>query len=513
MKKIFHIFPLAISLLAFSCNEPSPEVPVQKQKSIVIIYENDVHCALEGYPKFAAYRDAIRDADTSYVLTVSCGDFIQGGMAGVLSKGEYPIDMMNSVGYDAVTIGNHELDYRLPRMMELLAKLNAPVVNVNLSDADGKRLFQPYVIKQCGDRKVAFVGGLSPNTEYKEFYAFFDKDGNRLLSVNEDTLIADVQKAVDDARAQGADYVIFLSHVGDDEGNVNSIQIARSTTGIDVVLDAHTHYAYYQEYLFNKAGEKVYFSQAGTEFNYLGKLVITPDGKPYTRLVPLKSYLSSSAKVKATLDSVNVLIDRTASAVVGHCEKTLGITDNGGRRISRNHECPVGNLIADALRSVAGAQMGFVNGGGIRAEIKQGDVKFSDLVNACPFGNQVCLAKCKGSGIAAMLARCAVAYPNENGSFLQVSGVRFKIDAGHGNRIANLMVEGADGQFRAIDPDAEYTVGTTDYVLEDNKDVLGSVDILEGNLMLDYEALIKYVSDTLGGVISSDYAELKGRIN
>ena len=513
MKYLFHVFPLLVFLMVCSCHEPSPEVPIQKQKSIVIIYENDVHCALEGYPKFAAYRDAIRDADTSYVLTVSCGDFTQGASAGILSSGEYPVDVMNSVGYDVVTIGNHELDYKLPRMMELLSKLNAPVVNVNLSDAAGKRLFEPYIIKQCGDRKVAFVGALAPNTEEKEFYAFTDSDGKRILSINEETLIADVQKAVDDARAHGADYVVLLSHLGEVGAEITSIKVAQQTSGIDVVLDGHTHNAFVQQYVLNKNGEKVVFSQTGSKFFFIGKLVITPDGKPYTRLIPTDEYLVTSPKVKATIDSVNVLIDGITSSVVGHCEKTLSMYDADGSRIARNHECPVGNFAADAVRSVAGASIGLVNGGGLRADIKSGEIKYSNLVDVVPFGNAVCLVRCKGRDIAAMLARGVAKYPAENGAFLQVSGLRFTLDSAQGNRIADLEVEGTDGSFSAIDPDAEYTVATTDFVLDDNKDVLVSLDILDDCLMLDYEALVKYVFDTLGGVISADYAELKGRIN
>ena len=101
----------ASSLVGVSCSDDDTAVsPAPKEKSIVILYENDVHCGIAGYTKLAGLRDAILAADTAYVGIVSSGDFLQGGTSGALSKGQYIIDIMRNVGYDAVTIGNHEFD-------------------------------------------------------------------------------------------------------------------------------------------------------------------------------------------------------------------------------------------------------------------------------------------------------------------------------------------------------------------------------------------------------------------
>ena len=82
--------------------------------------------------KMRGLRDAIMRADTSYVALVSAGDFLQGDLAGALSTGRYIVDIMKNMGYDAVTLGNHEFDYGMPRMQELLPIIGTNVVCANL---------------------------------------------------------------------------------------------------------------------------------------------------------------------------------------------------------------------------------------------------------------------------------------------------------------------------------------------------------------------------------------------
>ena len=121
MKSIFHYSLLAAGLISAAtltgCKSSSKatKAPTQKtvvkkvqDKGLVILYENDVHCGIDGYAKLAGLRDAI--ADTAYVAVVSSGDYLQGGTIGAISKGEYIVDIMKSVGYDCVTLGNHEFE-------------------------------------------------------------------------------------------------------------------------------------------------------------------------------------------------------------------------------------------------------------------------------------------------------------------------------------------------------------------------------------------------------------------
>ena len=115
-------------------------------RSIVILYENDVHCAIDGYKNMQGLYNAIRQADTCDVAMVSCGDFLQGALAGALSQGKYVTDIMRVMSYDALTLGNHEFDYGVPRMMELLNELQKPVTSVNFYRTGAENaVYQPYV--------------------------------------------------------------------------------------------------------------------------------------------------------------------------------------------------------------------------------------------------------------------------------------------------------------------------------------------------------------------------------
>ena len=88
------------------------------EKSIVILYENDVHCGIDGYTKMAGLRDAINSSDTAYAAVVCAGDFLQGNTTGAISKGQYIADIMRLMDYHALTLGNHEFDYGVPRMRQ-----------------------------------------------------------------------------------------------------------------------------------------------------------------------------------------------------------------------------------------------------------------------------------------------------------------------------------------------------------------------------------------------------------
>jgi 2',3'-cyclic-nucleotide 2'-phosphodiesterase (5'-nucleotidase family) len=148
MKIYFKLFLIsALTLLFAACSHSDDENLISSQKSIVILYENDVHCNIQGYQKLAGLRDAIANSDTAYAGIVSCGDYLNGGVVGAASKGQYIVDIMRNMCYDAITIGNHEFDFGLQRMKELLKNVNAPVVCANLFDyGETTPFFAPYVV-------------------------------------------------------------------------------------------------------------------------------------------------------------------------------------------------------------------------------------------------------------------------------------------------------------------------------------------------------------------------------
>ena len=183
-----------------------------------------------------------KQAQTPYVTTVSCGDFVQGEVIGVLSRGESMVEIMNQVGYDYVIPGNHEFDFGMQHHHTLMDMLDAKVVCANLMDLQsGKPVHAPYDIARYGNVKVAFVGLATPATVTSVSpKTFLNSRGEKIYSFSEENFYETVQQSVDNARDEGAHYVIALSHLGDPPygENPTSISLISNTKGIDAVLAA-----------------------------------------------------------------------------------------------------------------------------------------------------------------------------------------------------------------------------------------------------------------------------------
>ncbi len=269
--------------------------------TVVILYENDVHCAVEGYSKLAAMKKELSETYTN-VGVVSVGDFVQGGTLGAVSKGEYIVNLMNKVGYDAIALGNHEFDYQLPRLNELNAMSNTKFISCNFQKiGEDKSYFDPYTIVSYGNVDVAYIAITTPETINSSSPAQFKNDkGELMYTFNESKLYDIVQTNINAAETAGADYVIALSHIGYDEsGNLADItDVIENTDGFDVVLDAHSHSVIEEKVIKDKSGDDVLLTSTGTKFEYIGKLTIK-NGAFDTELVEVESYtnLYCSGKV------------------------------------------------------------------------------------------------------------------------------------------------------------------------------------------------------------------------
>lgn len=488
-------------------------------KSIVILYDNDVHCAIQSYQKLAGLRDAI--ADTAYVSVVSSGDFIQGGTVGAISHGQYVIDIMKQVGYDAVTLGNHEFDYGVPRMKELLCQLGSPITCVNFLDMKRNCVYAPYVIKQFGEKRIAYIGAVTPTTLYTEEYAFFDEKGKQVYELAEKDTYQMVQSAVDEVRKQNVDYVVVLSHLGElpNNQNVDSHGLIQNTTGIDVVLDGHSHSVIPTEAVLNKDGKPVLITQTGTRFANIGKLVIMPDGKKSTQLIPIKDIANINEKVRQSTDSILALSKTKTSRIVCHSDVTLRILDDKGNQAVRYGETNAGDIVCDAFRTITGADIAITNGGGIRNEVKEGQVTNGDIIAMLPYDNYVMLIDITGQELTDVLAACIQYYPIENGDFPQVSGIKFTVDSSEkdlSKRIVDLMILNKETkEYEPIDLQKTYSLATIDYCITGGglQGKLKKNKVTRPAILIYSECLIKYITEHLNSHIGKEYAEPQGRIS
>ncbi len=503
------------SMALFSCSSVK-NLSGKKGRSLVVLYDNDVHCGVDGYAKMAGLRNAI--ADTAYVAVVSCGDYLQGGTVGAISEGKYVVDIMRHVGYDAVTLGNHEFDYKTPRMFNLLSYLGAPVTSVNLrSVSTGEFCFAPYIIKEMGRKKVAFVGATTPTTMQTEAYAFFDENDKQLFDLCAADVYRLVQNAVDKARAEGADYVIVLSHLGEDknEMNVDSHGLIRNTTGIDVVLDGHTHSVIPSDTVHNKQGHPVAISQTGTKFANIGKLVIKADGHKSLRLVPASEVTKADPLVAHVTDSINALVEKETNIKVCDSEVKLVILDANGDQEVRKGETNAGDLVADSHKAMANADIAMVNGGGIRCDLPAGELTYGDIISMLPYDNSLCTVEVTGAQLVELLSACTKFVPEENGDFPQVSGIKFTIDMSGGTGVNDVMVQNKQtGEYEPIDLGRTYVLATIEYCVVGG----GFQGVLKKNTTMQKtgfnysECLIRYLKENLAGHIGKEYAGPQGRI-
>lgn len=516
MKKFFLYLTSLLLLCACTGRKHIVDIPKQNQKSIVILYENDVHCGIDGYAKLAGLRDAIQNTDTAYAAAVSCGDFLQGGVSGAISRGQYIVDIMRHVGYTAITMGNHEFDYGTPRMKELLPQIQAPIVCCNFFDVDATQPFYaPYVIRQFGEKRVAFVGVCTPESMIAEAYSFYDDSGHLLYDLKPTQLYAILQAAVDDARAHGADYVVVLAHVGEQNSDmdIDSHKMVAATRGIDVVLDGHTHSVIPSAKVKNLDGKAIAVTQTGTQFSNYGKLLIAKDGTLSTMLIPAAEVPYESAKVKQATDSIKALLEQVTMRRIGDCSYALEIYDTEGERQVRKAETNLSDLVADAFKYYMDAEIGLCNGGGIRNTIPAGTITYGDAINVLPFDNHMCKIEATGRDIVKMLEKCTATVPEEDGSFPQVSGLRFTLHS-ISHQVSDVMVlDAATGEYQPIDLERKYTISTTDYYNTSGfYGVLKDCKLLKATTVLSRDALSDYIENVLKGAPGNTYFQPQGRI-
>lgn len=483
------------------------------------------------------------------VILADAGDALQGGNAGSLSKGAYITELMNAAEYDVAGLGNHEFDYGVSNLLERSKELDCGYISCNFVDIrTGETLYEPYKIIDCGEKQVAFVGVVTPETFSSSTPMYFQNESGEFIysfSEKEGELIETVQKSADMARADGADYVIVIGHLGENDvyEKWSAPTIAANTTGIDAFIDGHSHEVTPSLTVKNKDGQEVVISQTGTKLANIGKMTISEDGikTKLTDIVPDPAEFGldeeiwterdgkfTDKAVNGKINEINGKMEEKLSEKIGHSDFDLCDSDpETGQRIVRKGETNLADLHADALRNLYSTDIGIMNGGGVRKSIKQGDITYGDALSVFPFANVIFTAKVTGQQILDTLEYGLSLYPDENGAFVSsVSGMEYSIDP---NIESSVQVDDfgrfvkVSGEYRVkdvkiggqpLDPEKIYTICSNDYILEDGGDgfiMSGNCEIYDRKGELDIDVFIRYIRDELGGVIPEEYAEPLGQ--
>lgn len=452
---------------------------------LTILHTNDFHSRFEPISKYdsgcregdnaegkcfggsARLVSAIADARTrsNNSILVDGGDQFQGSLFYTYYKGKAAAEMMNKMGYDGMTVGNHEFDDGPEVLRGFMDSVGFPVLmsnaDVSAEPALADVLKKSTVIERGGE-KIGLIG-LTP------------EDTHELASPGKNITFSDpvvaVQAEVDRLTAEGINKIIVLSHSG---YGVDQ-RVAAETKGVDVIVGGHSN-----TYLSNVSDRAVgpyptmvngvAIVQAYAYGKFLGELNVTFDeagnlveakGEPLIMdgtVAEDEATVARIAELAQPLDEIRNKVVAEAAAAV-----------DGDRQTCRIQECQMGNLVADAMLDRVkdqGVQIAIANSGGIRASLEPGEVTMGEVLTILPFQNTLSTFEISGQELVAALENGVSQVEEVKGRFPQVAGLTFTWDptvAPNEGRVQEVMVDMGDG-FTPLDPAKTYLVVTNNYV-------------------------------------------------
>jgi 5'-nucleotidase/UDP-sugar diphosphatase len=418
-----------------------PALPAEVK--ITIAHTNDMHSrAIEskteiGYSRIATLVAGLR-AENRNTLVIDAGDVFHGLPIANLERGASIVRLMNAVGYDYMTTGNHDYNYGIERALELrdLGKFKILAANVY---KDGARLFGAYDIRDVGGVKVAVFGLATPETLYKA-------DPKGIVGVDFKDPIEEAKAILAEIKGK-YDVVVCISHLGIDKSSeVTSDMLAAAVPEIDLIIDGHSHSSLATEIANNPTGTLIASADANGVSLGVVELTVARDRTVVSKLARSISAaavatVAPDTKVKAEADAVMAAQGPMLAEKVGVASMAL----EGKREIVRTSQTNLGLLIANSMLYVTGADVAYIGGGGVRDSIPAGDITKKHIFTILPFGNYIQTATLKGSEFKAIVEHGVGKLPAADGRFPQFAGLTYTLDAAQpaGSRVSNIMIQGA----------------------------------------------------------------------
>jgi len=413
-------------------------------------------------------------------------------------------------------------------------------------------VFNPYKVITVGGKKIGFIGVLTPLTFTKTYLSTVkDENGDNiydfLVSKGREELYNLVQEYINKLRNEEVvDYVILLTHMGMEIEEYTSNELLSKLTGVDAIFDGHTHLVY-NKTSKDKDNKDVHITQTGTKLQSIGQLIIKTDGSliaetisevPEPDNIPNVKKVARSKVERWVDETITNFMDEVygeysdiLNEIIGKSDYDLIIQPEGNTDsheiYCRMKECTVGNLIADAVAKSGEGDFAILNGGGVRNNIKKGNLTQGDIINALPWFNNIVIKEMPGQVVLDALEFGVRNYPKASGGFPQVSSElsytfnpnitstvevdangRFVKVAGE-RRITEVKVNG-----EVIDPDKTYKVVLFEYLAKggDGYEMFNNYDISREALSTDTQSLSYFIKYELEGNIPEKYAHTQGRI-
>ena len=458
---------------------------------IIILHTNDVHSRVEshipqgaegeqgGRVRAATLIEEIRDMyGREKILLLDAGDAIHGMNIDNLFGGLPSIEIMNAMGYDAFTLGNHEFNYGQEVLAERILDAKFPTLAANVMREDGS-LFAGYsaLVKEVNGVKVGIIGLVAEETPIVTHPK--NVEGLKFLDP------IDIAKRTAQVIRPDVDILIALSHLGLSK----DVELAEAVPEFDVIVGGHSHTVLDVPREVNG----VLIAQAHEYANNLGFLYLEVEGKEILAhegfLIPVTADVEKHGGVQSIIDDWNQQLQARLNHVIG----TSNIAWDGERASVRTQETNLGNLVADVIRDAVDSDIAVTNGGGIRASIHAGDIRVADVYNTLPFDNTLVVVEMMGMDILEALEHSVRLLPEQNGAFLQVSGITFEVDPGALPAGRVIIVKVGENRLAT---GGYYTVATNDFIAAGgdgydmfmNATLVAETGIMLRDVMVDYIA-------------------------
>lgn len=415
-------------------------------------------------------RRAALAAEGVPVLTLDAGDQSQGTLFYTAHGGKAEIEMMNLIGFDAMTLGNHEFNRGPEALAAMLAMAEFPVVSGNTVVEAGHplaRLVHDRLVIARGDLRIGILGVTTPDT------ALLSSPGP---SVRFTDPSAHLRDAVARLRAEGVRIIVVLSHLGFAADRALAAEVA----GISLIVGGHSHTLMsntvpgapaYATVVASPSGRAVPVLQAYAFSRYLGDLAVEVDADGAVVLATGDT-IALAAGAYPEAEDVAARIAALAGPVEALRTKRVATLDaavDGSRASCRRGACAMGNLVADAMvarMAAAGVGIALTNAGGLRGSLAAGPVTLGDVLTVLPFQNTLVTLEVTGATLIAALEHGVGAVEEGSGRFPQVSGLRFRLDTAKppgAGRVSAVELRRSDGWVH-IDMSAPYAIVTNSFL-------------------------------------------------
>ncbi|MCL5775978.1 5'-nucleotidase C-terminal domain-containing protein [Limibaculum sp. FT325] len=463
--------------------------PAFADYTLTILHTNDFHSRIEPINKYdsacgekdaaegacfggsARLVTAIRErrAALPNSILVDGGDQFQGSLFYTTYKGRAAAELMNALGYEAMTVGNHEFDDGPEVLRGFMAAVEFPVLLANADVGAEPALadvLRPSVVIEKAGQRIGLIG-LTP----VETAELASPGPNVRFTDPIPALEAEVARLT----ADGIDKIVVLSH----SGYRRDLEIAAAVPGVDVIVGGHSHTLLsnvsdkaegpYPTWVDGPGGARVPIVQAYAYGKFLGELTVTWDdagrvtaasGEP----ILMDGQIAEDGPLKARIAELATAFDEIRNEVVAEAAAPI----DGERTTCRAAECQMGNLVADAMLDRVkgqGIRIAIANGGGLRASIDAGPVTMGEILTVLPFQNTLATFALTGADVIAALENGVSQAEQGAGRFPQVAGIRYtwRRSAPPGARIVGVEIRDGDG-WVPLDPAAIYGVVSNDYV-------------------------------------------------